>query len=120
MTNKCPECGIEIDDHPAGRCLDWWIDRDVFGSKVLGFELWKERNRNKKYYSHFIDAAWEVVEKFRGDPLSHRTATSFVNAIADTTDANQDDFMADVYNLIMGLNPLTICRAAIKAVAKER
>jgi len=132
MTNKCPECGIEIDDHPAGRCLDRWIVEQVFG---LDRMLARHNLRDGEIYYHWgypighgiapfyssdIAAAWDVVEKFRGDPLSHRTATSFVNAIADTTDANQDDFMADVYNLIMGLNPLTICRAAIKAVAKER
>jgi len=48
VTNpKCPECGIEIDDHPAGRCLDWWIARDVIGSEVLGFEIWMALSQHR-------------------------------------------------------------------------
>ena len=133
MTDKlcCPECGVHVDEHPKGLCLDAWAAKDVMGLPV---KFHTDNPNNEKYfyldiigrdgicmdvekYSERIAAAWELVEKFRDDPLSHRTATSFVDAIADATDANQDDFMADVYNLMMGLTPLTITRAAIKATA---
>ena len=116
----CPTCGIEIDEHEAGRCLDVWAGEVVMGYDYTGRrpELSERWIGRPDRYSERIGPAWTLVEKFREDPLSHRTATSFVDAIADATDANQDDFMADVYNLMMGLTPLTITRAAIKATAR--
>ena len=126
----CPTCGVEIDEHEAGRCLDVWAAEVVMGYSLMRWIDYPTREprilKMSKMsgtwrvpdYSTDISASWTLIEKFREDPLSHTTATSFVDAIADATDANQDDFMADVYNLMMGLTPLTITRAAIKAVSQ--
>jgi len=119
MTNpKCPECGIEIDDHPIARCLDWWIAKDVIGSKVLGFECWKEYNRGKNYYSRFIDDAWEVVGTIRGS-----YECKMHNGIIIMSDPNgwYVEFPKPSWQEITAPTaPLAICRAAIKAVAEER
>ena len=33
---KCPTCGVEIDEHSAGRCLDAWVASVVMGWKEIG------------------------------------------------------------------------------------
>lgn len=31
---NCPTCGLDIDEHPANRCLDAWVAREVMGLTV--------------------------------------------------------------------------------------
>jgi hypothetical protein len=31
---NCPFCNIDVDQHEAERCMDAWIDRDLFGYDV--------------------------------------------------------------------------------------
>ena len=130
MTNKCPECGIEIDDHPAGRCLDRWIVEQVFG---LDRMLARHNLRDGEIYYHWgypighgiapfyssdIAAAWDVVEK-----IGHTVEIfNCVWKISPTWVCKITEYN---HRFIRGYSnsstaPLAICRAAIKAVAKER
>ena len=140
MTNpKCPECGIEIDDHPAGRCLDTWVVEVVMGWKLHNshypeLSTWiDEAGKVLKYFktwnpSSDIDAAWKVVE--------HLTNNGYCPAIlfddnghwAMSTDGSQSVPMSsdteDISTMFFvkknewaNSAPLAICRAAIKAAA---
>ena len=69
-------------------------------------------------YSTQIADAWLVVEKIRkDDPFG--IGPRFAEEIAIMFDANQDDYYADVYNVLMNLNAEAICLAALKAVGYE-
>ena len=48
----CPRCGIHIDVHPDGRCLDMWV------AEWMG-------KAAPAPYSTSIAYAWEVVEKLQ-------------------------------------------------------
>ena len=143
MTNpKCPECGIEIDDHPAGRCLDRWIVEQVFG---LDRMLARHNLRDGEIYYHWgypighgiapfyssdIAAAWDVVE--------HLTNNGYCPAIlfddnghwAMSTDGSQSVPMSsdteDISTMFFvkknewaNSAPLAICRASIKVVSGD-
>lgn len=32
---NCPTCGLDIDEHPANRCLDAWVAEEVMGLNVV-------------------------------------------------------------------------------------
>lgn len=32
---NCPTCGLDIDEHPADRCLDAWVAEAVFGRQKM-------------------------------------------------------------------------------------
>ena len=148
MTNpKCPECGIEIDDHPAGRCLDTWVAEVVMGWEIHYIEHNSGLVSSGEYcwllpdggmqaepyvfpYSSDIDAAWEVVE--------HLTNNGYCPAIlfddnghwAMSTDGSQSVPMSsdteDISTMFFvkknewaNSAPLAICRASIKVVSGD-
>jgi hypothetical protein len=43
---KCPYCGVEIEDHPVGRCLDVWIWQDVYGCSA---PVWDDQDLEPIY-----------------------------------------------------------------------
>ena len=70
---NCPHCKTEISEHEAGRCLDAWVARSVFGRDTrpdpdgdAGFVLFEKGwgyGAPVAYFSTDIAAAWEVIEK---------------------------------------------------------
>ena len=84
---NCPNCGIDIREHPANRCMDSWIAEkvmglvpcdawDLFHWSISGGEYIHHPEMckcdNKCYptkacpgYSTDISAAWEVAEKMK-------------------------------------------------------
>jgi hypothetical protein len=101
----------EIVKLEAGVFLDALVGEHVMGLPPGAWAL--------PFYSTDIAAAWQVVEKMRSkDPFN--AGARFAEELAQMTDANQDDYMADAFNLIMNLSPLAICRAALLAVMDSR
>lgn len=103
---NCPHCNTHIDEHPASRCLDAWVEQAVIDRQLrIKTEEWGLVPR----YSTDIAAAWEVVEKFRDYDwklYSHGEGETMV-IYKDGTHYEGDASTA----------PLAICRAAIKATA---
>jgi len=133
---QCPECGTEIDEHPAGRCLDAWVAEVVMGWEHISenepFRFLKERGgciteHGAEIFPHEkgtipelwrpstdIAAAWVVVEKM------HKEGWAFEISIHDVT-----------FDVVIWKNPLVdfdgstkdkniclaICRAALKSVS---
>jgi len=134
MTDKlyCPECGVHVDEHEAGECIDAWAAKDVMGLPV---KFHTDNPNNEKYfyldiigrdgicmdvekYSERIAAAWELVKKIREDPFG--VGVRFADEIAKMYDADQDDHNVDVFNVMMNLDAVGITHAAIKAVSKGK
>jgi hypothetical protein len=67
---KCPFCGVEIENHPAGRCLDVWIWQDVYGCSA---PVWDDQDLEPIYpetrsaviphYSTDGNASGDLMEK---------------------------------------------------------
>ena len=134
MTDKlcCPECGVHVDEHPKGRCLDAWAAEVVMGLPV---KFHTDNPNNEKYfyldiigrdgicmdvekYSERIADAWKLVKKIREDPFG--VGVRFADEIAKMYDADQDDHNVDVFNVMMNLDAVGITHAAIKAVSKGK
>ena len=121
----CPECGIEIDEHPAGRCLDAWVAITIMNwkyapktdPKIKLWLYWRRPDGMLKYeppeYSTDIAAAWEVVEKITEPPKDIETSRRMSNTIFsrwfDT---------ANLWACSASEASLEICRAVIKAVLR--
>ena len=107
MTDElnCPECGVEVDEHEAGRCLDRWVAKDVMG---LPDGCWD-------YYSVHIDRAWKVIEKMRNDGWVYEISLHDVGpTIVMWKNPIGNDVEGDGENL--GEFALAVNRAALKAV----
>ena len=68
----CPTCGVEIDEHEAGRCLDAWAGRAVlkyaYRMSESGLKIWIGEPEK---YSDDISAAWMLEEKIDELKLRH-------------------------------------------------
>lgn len=100
-----------VDNRPSGRSGEMWGIMDWFAP---GEPAWAP---NFPTYSTSISAAWEVVEKMRGDgwyvritdtksPLGHRWMVSF-----DT-----EEGLHPLYTAYSETVPHAICLAALRAV----
>ena len=134
MNNKlnCPECGVEIDEHDAGRCLDAWVAEKIMddnphwlgdGIEVNILSI-GESGDEVLHYSTNIAAAWQVVEKMRDSGLCPTVYWDDGDDIPDCTGwqvcmahygNTEDEFR--LYDGWASTAPLAICRAAIKAVS---
>ena len=133
---NCPTCNVHIDEHEASRCLDAWVATDVMGwtRKKLPPQtdygptrryIWRDakgefikgwyRRDGRLYdlvgndawpFSTSIAAAWQVVEKDRGNFRIFDNGIYWV-AWYWTLD--------EVIKGMAKTAPLAICRAAIKA-----
>ena len=104
----CPECGVHIDEHPAGRCLDVWV-AETIGNKAV-YEFPPGVMNNLPRYSTDIAAAWKVVEKITEPPKDIETSKRMSNTIFsrwfDT---------ADLWACSASEASLKICHAVIRA-----
>ena len=126
----CPECGIEIDEHPAGRCLDAWVAITIMNwkyapktdPKIKLWLYWRRPDGMLKYeppeYSTDIAAAWEVVEKMQKPNWAWHIESFYADGElrwwvlfwGDDEEGNIfDDGKGDAKTI-----SLAICRAAIK------
>lgn len=65
-------------------------------------------------YSTDIAAAWQILDKLRTeDPFG--AFVHFTEAMAHIHDADQDCWEADVFNVLGGISPESICLAALEA-----
>ena len=134
----CPTCGIHVDQHPKGRCMDYWVAEAVFGKTRAYYHCphFDKKGRMLSFcscpscdsYSRSIAAAWEVVEKIQltdrswattvywddGDDIPENAGWVTCYAYYGET---EDDFRA-IYS-IASTAPLAICQAAIKACAGD-
>ena len=136
----CPTCGVEIDEHEAGRCLDAWAGEvvmgwtkqkpghgpcctcqvcgwghdDIDGTCLCGFQP-----------SYYIAAAWMLVEKLVNDSLSPTVFWDdgddkpehavWAACIAHYGETEGEFWLCDGF---ADTAPLAITRAAIKASLK--
>ena len=125
---RIKEAMMDIDKMEAGREMDALV-----AEKVMGYEVYRHEysyhdtvnefteteyiveNIRVPSYSTDISAAWQVVEKLNTDSPFDKF-DKFSQILAEGCDADQDDYIADCYNLLSGISPLAICRAALKAV----
>ena len=134
---NCKSCGKPIDEHVVGRELDACMAKGVMGWSRAGlYHVYDEKNETayelmdtnqEKRYSIFVDVwypsvsiadVWKAVLHIREtDPFN--VGVSFCEHIAEMFDATQDDWVCDVYNVMMGLNPYAICIAILKAVSEK-
>ena len=56
---KCPYCEVELDKHPANRCMDAWVQR-VKGDEVFG-----------PIMRSFCDGEWSFSALGQDEPLTH-------------------------------------------------
>ena len=146
MNNKlnCPECGVEIDEHETGRCLDAWVHGFVMGKPVYTQDELAERNERgcgfiivtmvdgeivnyddstMPRYSTDIASAQRVVNKLDDDGK-----IIFLNVVYRFIPKRQvvvviekeDETAIHNHRYITGkalYAPLAICRAKIKAVS---
>ena len=109
----CPTCGVHIDEHEAGGCLDLWA-----GEVVMGFGYNEESSGLSKRwfgrpdrYSERIGPAWMLVERLE-----------FNHVQVDKTDDRSELWYCTVscrphVDRAWGdTAPLAITRAAIKVV----
>ena len=148
MTNKlnCPECGVPVDEHDAGRCLDAWIHSLVMGKRVYTQDELAERNeRGHSFiivttidgeivnyddstiprYSTDIAPSQRVVNKLDDDGkiISLNVVNRFIPKRQVVVVIEKEDETA-IHNrrYITGkalTPPLAICRAKIKAVSND-
>ena len=118
---NCPHCGIHIDEHEAGRCLDAWVIEKAMNwwgiSEEDGWFGWNYENEMEVYdwiprVSTSISAAWEVVKKlnrsgYMVEIINDCVAWSVVFRNIDTGKNFTSDWRASLET--------QICRAAIKA-----
>jgi len=120
----CPECGVHIDEHLAGRCLDAWIGGSIMNLDRVIIDDEDGEAIYKRYpsaiawgfvpsYSTDIAATWEVVEKITEPPKDIETSRRMSNTIFsrwfDT---------ANLWACSASEASLEICRAVIKAVLR--
>ena len=129
----CPKCGVEIDEHEAGRCLDAWIHGFVMGKPVYTQDELAERNERgcgfiivtmvggkivsyddalMPRYSTDIAPAWKVMER-----------TSKITGATVRLRIHPSGFYCVQTIRLVGkwlcceTMPLASCRTAIKAVS---
>lgn len=110
MTNE------DIDKMEAGPELDKLVNEKVFGIQLNEFD----DITSIKPYSTDIAAAWEVVEKLKGDPIDSKIDWSW-NPEISWLDGNRG--WSVVLRGCEGVAPtvqLAICRAALSAVESSK
>ena len=125
----CPTCGVHIDEHEAGGCLDLWA-----GEVVMGFGYNEESSGLSKRwfgrpdrYSERIGPAWMLVEKLVNDSLSPTVFwddgddkpehAAWAACIAHYGETEDEFWLCDGF---ADTAPLAITRAAIKASLKGK
>lgn len=71
---NCPTCGLNIDEHPANRCLDAWVAEEVMGLNVVsrnwpcghtpdcgGYEASMQAEARYSWYTEKDPVYWEDV-----------------------------------------------------------
>jgi len=112
---------MNIDELQAGRGTDVLVAEKVMKWTPLGKGWWKTQDDERMTLSVFspstdIAQAWWVVEKMKDD---ENIFCIFADLVADECGA-LDYFPDGVYTILLkNLTPLTICRAALKAVQEN-
>jgi len=142
MTDKltCPECGIEIDEHLASRCLDEWVITSIGVPKPVyahrsylhldpiyddtGFWYWAYDDHGDvcEWHPIAVSEGWaeagKVVEKFSENYeviISRQDGSDVLCSCLYITESEKD--FGDWFFAKAPDAPLAICRAAIKAKA---
>jgi len=68
-------------------------------------------------YSTDIAITWKLVEWLQERPFDEMI--QFADALAEMFDATQDDYHADIYNVLVNINPEAISRAFLLAMAGD-
>ena len=120
---QCPHCSVEIDEHPASRCLDYWIAEQVLDLSCLhdpptGILL--PVDIQVKPYSSDIAAAWEVAEKMAEQWPDFSVGSGWIKG----NDGNWSvswgfDGHGWEWTEPCESAPLAICKAALLAVQQE-
>ena len=98
--SSCPRCTRDVDDHPAGECLDRWVHRAFLGKSLPATETPPRYSGN---IGPAIDELLDAEKWPDGAQLSKRSdSTSWCVSTGDGVLAEGD-----------GIG-LAVCRAAVK------
>jgi len=89
----------------------WDLDAAVMMARNIFYD------GNIPRYSTDIAIAWKLVEWLQERPFDEMI--QFADALAEMFDATQDDYHADIYNVLVNINPEAISRAFLLAVAGD-
>ena len=53
----CPQCHVELLEHPAGKCLNYWVAKEVTSHDDWQSPIVWQR------YSDLVEPAWVLMEK---------------------------------------------------------
>lgn len=129
---NCPDCSVEISEHEASRCLDYWVAKDVLDLNCLKdppYGILLPADLQVKRYSREIAPAWnDVMEKLR---QMKKDGTLKINGrlqIECRHWVTKDKIFAagfDDYGTLhpagyASTGPLAICRLALKTTVVDQ
>ena len=140
---QCPNCGLDIEKHPANRCLDAWV------AKLMGWHVgWDDIEDAHFYYSGEevsntdciyiecyistwrpstdISAAYTMEERIKELGLEHQYVIEMVmivggyKHISDVVIRIGRGLSANELFAVIHATPEDRCRAALKAIAERK
>ena len=116
----CPHCGIGVEEHGAGRCLDAWVACTIFAKRVKDYGKFGWRCEDTAdavfRYSSDISCAWEIVKWFHND--NDCLSLAYVLQPHEGMKWEARFRIVDVW-AIADTAPLAICRAALLAMEES-
>lgn len=131
----CPTCGVRMREHEAGRCLNAWVDRIVFGTKL---KLVDAVRINGRWHQGRVwlyededptDPAAGCSPAGRTRPFSTDIAAAWQvwTAVLERNDGSWTKFCSVLealpnvpwaVDILAAINPLSISQAAILALSE--